>query len=191
MGNGFVHYAPAFDPAFESLSLGHVHLMYTMKYLIERGYEVFDFSKGEDAYKSRWETDRSWNYSYLICLRPGLRLSLEFAVRKKLLEFFLWARRVGINRAAKQVLGRIEWWVKGKRHRSPEELSRHPMDRPELNERVLPFSFGALRHLKTPARRQAIDYRCAHSQDSLAVSHDGSAGAWLYNETKHEWVHVR
>ncbi len=50
----YYYYQTAFDPNY-SYSVGNIHILYILKDLIARGLKEFDFLRGAEAYKLRWQ----------------------------------------------------------------------------------------------------------------------------------------
>ncbi len=50
----YYYYQTAFDPDF-SYSVGNIHILYILKDLIMRDLKEFDFLRGNEAYKLRWQ----------------------------------------------------------------------------------------------------------------------------------------
>ncbi|NJD78767.1 MAG: GNAT family N-acetyltransferase [Candidatus Methanoperedens sp.] len=50
----YYYYQTAFDPDC-SFSVGNIHILYILKDLINRGLKEFDFLRGDEAYKLRWQ----------------------------------------------------------------------------------------------------------------------------------------
>lgn len=50
----YYYYQTAFDPNY-SYSVGNIHILYILKDLISRGLKEFDFLRGDEAYKLRWQ----------------------------------------------------------------------------------------------------------------------------------------
>lgn len=107
MGDVFIYYAPAFDPAFSSVSLGQVHLIYLMKRKFNENYRIFDFSKGEADYKRLWATGESQNY----LLRFVFNLSKTGFLYEKLLNsrsnIKVFLRKSGISNIIKKKLAQF------------------------------------------------------------------------------------
>ncbi len=50
----YYYYQTAFNPDY-SFSVGNIHILYILKDLISRGLKEFDFLRGDEAYKLRWQ----------------------------------------------------------------------------------------------------------------------------------------
>lgn len=71
----FYYYLGGFDPAWSSRSVSSL-LLYTLNTrAIAEGVRVFDFLRGDEGYKSRWQALPALNYRLLVT-RPALRSSL-------------------------------------------------------------------------------------------------------------------
>jgi CelD/BcsL family acetyltransferase involved in cellulose biosynthesis len=101
-GNTYVSYLLAFESAESKLQPGHVHLMLFQEYLIGAGWEVLDFSKGEDPYKRRWSNGETWNYDVPIGFTStGVAFAFMLWVRSCLRG---WARAKGLTKLGRKVL---------------------------------------------------------------------------------------
>ena len=47
-------YLSGFDPQYSKYSVGHLHLMYLIKYCIENGLRECDLMRGDEPYKMKW-----------------------------------------------------------------------------------------------------------------------------------------
>jgi CelD/BcsL family acetyltransferase involved in cellulose biosynthesis len=54
--NKYYYYQGGFDPDYSSYSIGNIHILYILEDLITRGLKEFDFSRGDEAYKLRWQS---------------------------------------------------------------------------------------------------------------------------------------
>lgn len=72
-GNGTFFYQSGFDPEAKALSPGTVLVAATIRRAIEDGCAVFDFLRGEEAYKLRWRPQNvERNFRIVEPLRPGM-----------------------------------------------------------------------------------------------------------------------
>lgn len=55
------YYQAGFDPSARSLSPGNLMIAYSIRSAIERGDTIFDFCRGDEAYKRRWATESHSN----------------------------------------------------------------------------------------------------------------------------------
>lgn len=81
-GKVIVDWMPGFNPVFSKFNVGNVHLMEFFNWCCaSEKYEIFDFSKGDGAYKDRWIDGLSHNYSFIVRfsnrLVPYLKQSLS------------------------------------------------------------------------------------------------------------------
>jgi len=60
-GRGY-YYLGGFDPAFARYSVGTVLTAYAIQQSISRGHTVFDFLRGAEPYKYRWNVQEKLNY---------------------------------------------------------------------------------------------------------------------------------
>ncbi len=61
-----VFYYHSFDPAYRSSGLGNLLLIHILKYAIDKNLQLFDFKRGEDAYKYTWSSEWDPNYDVSI-----------------------------------------------------------------------------------------------------------------------------
>ena len=54
--NRFYYYQTGSDPNYSSYSIGNIHILYILEDLIARGLKEFDFLRGDEAYKLRWQS---------------------------------------------------------------------------------------------------------------------------------------
>jgi CelD/BcsL family acetyltransferase involved in cellulose biosynthesis len=69
-GRGY-YYLGGFDPEYARYSVGTVLTAYAIQQSIARGHAVFDFLRGNEAYKYRWNVQEKRNYR-VQWLRGGL-----------------------------------------------------------------------------------------------------------------------
>lgn len=55
-GQKLFYYLSGFDPEFSKYNIGHLRHMYLMRYCIENGLGEYDFLRGDEPYKLRWNT---------------------------------------------------------------------------------------------------------------------------------------
>ena len=73
----YYYYQTAFDPDYSN-SVGNIHILYILKDLIGRGLKEFDFLRGEEAYKLRWQPKlRSNNRVVMMTKGPISRLKFK------------------------------------------------------------------------------------------------------------------
>ncbi len=83
----FSYYISGFDPHFSRISPGRFMVGYSIKYAIENGFEVYDFLRGDEAYKFTFGSKPRHNISTIVT-RNQLRLatlnfSIAFTLRAK------------------------------------------------------------------------------------------------------------
>jgi CelD/BcsL family acetyltransferase involved in cellulose biosynthesis len=64
-------YLSGFDPKYSRYGVGGLLFMFSIKKCIEQGLNEFDFMRGAEEYKDRWNTLVRWNYEAIIP-REGL-----------------------------------------------------------------------------------------------------------------------
>jgi CelD/BcsL family acetyltransferase involved in cellulose biosynthesis len=92
----------AFDPEYADCSPGHVNLSLFMQYLNSRGFEHFDFSKGDSLYKRKWARDSVWQYHFTV---PAGLSGPGFGAISRLVMAKDYARKMGLTARAKRILG--------------------------------------------------------------------------------------
>ncbi|MEQ1934710.1 MAG: GNAT family N-acetyltransferase [Fimbriimonadaceae bacterium] len=66
-GGSCYYYQAGFDPDFSSISPGTLLVANTIKAAIEEGVQSFDFCRGDEPYKRRWQPDHVYvNHRFLI-----------------------------------------------------------------------------------------------------------------------------
>lgn len=88
----FYYYLPAFSPTFAGYSPGKVHIRMCVADAIERGLAVFDFLRGDEAYKFQWSDFETQTFGLSwVNRRPQscARLAWGEAVKPRL----VWLRR--------------------------------------------------------------------------------------------------
>lgn len=65
-GKRFVDYVIGYDPEFSAFSPGSCLLRFQIEEMFKQNLKEFDFSKGREPYKSRWQTAERNNYRVLI-----------------------------------------------------------------------------------------------------------------------------
>ena len=72
------------DTKYSEYSIGHIHIMHSIKDAIERQLEEFDLARGDEAYKFYW-TRSARRYMQVTVIKNGLCLGL----RLRFLQTFL------------------------------------------------------------------------------------------------------
>jgi CelD/BcsL family acetyltransferase involved in cellulose biosynthesis len=63
-GRDFLWYKPTFDPELQKYSPGETLLKSLIEFARERGFEAFDFTRGDERFKSRFATSTRQNASF-------------------------------------------------------------------------------------------------------------------------------
>lgn len=175
-GKTFVDAIPAFDPAFIKFGLGHVHIALLLKELTKRGFEVFDFSKGDSVYKQKWATGSVGQYSAMI--QVGSMPTVGLIVTDVLTRLKTFGREKKINGRIKRTLA----WFRtirssnyGKAQTTLDDANGVSAD---CNEWQTVSDYGQVRHWPCEVRRAAMD--------DLYTS-----GTWVQFSESEETVHVK
>jgi CelD/BcsL family acetyltransferase involved in cellulose biosynthesis len=72
----YYYYLSGFDPEYHRYGLGNLLLAHIIDQCIQEGLVEFDFLRGGEGYKARWNTVSRWNYKALI-LKTGLFSNLR------------------------------------------------------------------------------------------------------------------
>jgi CelD/BcsL family acetyltransferase involved in cellulose biosynthesis len=59
--NKFYSYQAGYDPAYKKFGIGKLMQILTLKYFIDKGYQEFDFLRGELAYKDKYADQKRHN----------------------------------------------------------------------------------------------------------------------------------
>jgi CelD/BcsL family acetyltransferase involved in cellulose biosynthesis len=59
-------YISGFDPKYFQYNIGNILFSYSIVECIRLGLEDFDFMRGAEEYKNRWNTQDRWNYQALL-----------------------------------------------------------------------------------------------------------------------------
>ena len=70
-------YKPAFDLKFSNASPGEVLVLEVIRFASQNGYEVFDFTRGQEAYKYRYANLETENLTLLVCNSPVEKLVVQ------------------------------------------------------------------------------------------------------------------
>lgn len=89
-------YQSGFDPGYSEYEPGYLLYTHVFRSLIESGFTTFDFLRGDETYKSGWNT-RKVPLVRLFCVPPRTTSQLRH-------QTYLWAR--SFKRAAKQTLSK-------------------------------------------------------------------------------------
>lgn len=157
MGEVFIDFAPAFDPAFASLSLGNIHLMRLIEKKIAEGFKYFDFSKGEADYKRWWSNDETSNYLFRFNFNLKIMGYCYYKLLNYITELLLEIRTRGYNK-------KIKNWIANWRNL---RLLK-PRVTVNVEEITLPsdfdvtkchtWSYQLIRELPVAVRKPLIDY---------------------------------
>lgn len=79
-GRGY-YYLGGFDPEYSRYSVGTVLTAYAIQQSIARGHSVFDFLRGDEPYKYRWNVKERFNFR-VEWLRGGLRSRALFLLNE-------------------------------------------------------------------------------------------------------------
>jgi CelD/BcsL family acetyltransferase involved in cellulose biosynthesis len=96
-GRGY-YYLGGFDPDYSRYSVGTVLTAYSIQQSIARGHQVFDFLRGSEPYKTRWNVQERFNYR-VEWLRGGPSSAALLALND--------AKRI-VERQAKAIARRLE-----------------------------------------------------------------------------------
>jgi CelD/BcsL family acetyltransferase involved in cellulose biosynthesis len=89
------------DPAFSKQSVGTVLQWKALQYLIERGYNEYDFLRGPEAYKYRWDAGSVYHQ----------RIRIWRDMRKvRLVRAALKVRRLSRQAGVSEQAGEAEAW---------------------------------------------------------------------------------
>jgi CelD/BcsL family acetyltransferase involved in cellulose biosynthesis len=192
MGDVFIDYAPAFDPALESFSPGQIHLMWLMKHKLEEGFKYFDFSKGEAAYKRWWSNDETTNYLF----RFGFNLNGAGLLYIQVLDLgarsILFMRTKGYNKQIKGWFGSLRNGMLSACRRSRVQIQE--IERSAINPSFPAFdwSYQQIRGLPAQARGAIVDCLVKMGTDrpkigvdpdrrtAVLVPGNGRTGYWIH-----------
>lgn len=59
-------YLPGFDPEYSKFGVGSILVPFLVKQFIEEGLVEFDFMRGDEGYKDRWNATPTWNYQAIM-----------------------------------------------------------------------------------------------------------------------------
>lgn len=66
------YYQAGFDPAYSSISPGTLLVAHTIREAIEEGVEQFDFCRGDEPYKRRWQPDHIYQNRRVLLSRGSM-----------------------------------------------------------------------------------------------------------------------
>jgi len=69
-------YLSGFDPKYFPYSVGSLLFSYTIAECIKEGVLEFDFMRGGEEYKDRWNTMTKWNHQAVL-IREGFLANIE------------------------------------------------------------------------------------------------------------------
>jgi CelD/BcsL family acetyltransferase involved in cellulose biosynthesis len=72
----FYGYISGFDPTYYRYDVGNLLTAQMISQFIKEGFVEFDFMRGSEEYKYRWNTKSRWNYQAII-IRSGIRAKIE------------------------------------------------------------------------------------------------------------------
>ncbi|MBI3919980.1 MAG: GNAT family N-acetyltransferase, partial [Armatimonadetes bacterium] len=147
MGEVFVDYAPAFDPALAALSAGHVHLVHLIEKKMGEGFRYFDFSKGEADYKRWWSNEETTNYLFRLGFHLNPRSRLYAALLDALFRLLLRLRERGINARLKRWAARLTNLTKARGGARRVEALRMDTAARESSSTLKPWSYQLVRDL--------------------------------------------
>ena len=75
-------YLSGFDPQYSRYGVGGLLFLHTINYCIKEGLNEFDFMRGAEEYKDRWNTMTRWN-SQVIITRRGFLEDIEYRLYDK------------------------------------------------------------------------------------------------------------
>jgi CelD/BcsL family acetyltransferase involved in cellulose biosynthesis len=90
----FYYYLSGFDPRYSRYSVGNLMISGAIEQSIQEGLVEFDFMRGAEEYKDRWNTLARWNHEAILT-RKGVRANIENWLYKEywrqgnLLKYFL------------------------------------------------------------------------------------------------------
>lgn len=187
MGNVFIDYAPAFDPAFEKLSIGTLHLANLIKTTLYNGFDFFDFSKGDASYKRWWANDETRNYLLVRGFNLGFRGKIFYRLQLLKFKIALWLRikgfsgkikralRMGI-RLLRQYFGIVSKFIEPAAPVSikVEEVPRSYMSQKNFSK-LQPWSYSLIWMLPLLVRKTVIELILKQSDGWIKISADDKA----------------
>ncbi len=151
----FIDAIPAFDPAFAKFGLGHVNIALLLEELSERGFEVFDFSKGNSVYKQKWATGSVNQYSAMI--QVGSVPTVALIVNNMLTRLKTFGRKKHINSRVKRALA----WFRTIHTSNPYEVQITRDDSVGASHNSTEWrtvsSYGQVRDWPCEIRREVMD----------------------------------
>lgn len=78
----FYYYLSGFDPAYRRYSVGKLLLAHVMNQCIKEGLNEFDFMRGGEEYKDRWNTLSRWNHQVILS-KEGILASFQNKLYKE------------------------------------------------------------------------------------------------------------
>ncbi|WP_251795481.1 GNAT family N-acetyltransferase [Arenibacter sp. N53] len=96
-----------FDIDFRKYNLGHLLIMYIMKWCFENEFEIFDYSKGTYEYKTRW-SNRTYAFEHHILYDRTTVVSLLVG---NSLGFFYKMKQFLRDKNINLLYSRIKYWV--------------------------------------------------------------------------------
>lgn len=73
-GDKFYAYLPGANPEFTSFGVGNIQILFLIKYAFENGLTEFDFLRGTESYKQRWNAVPNFNVQFRKMRSPVLHL---------------------------------------------------------------------------------------------------------------------
>jgi len=172
MGDVFVDYAPAFDPALASFSLGQIHLMQLMKKKLDEGFKYFDFSKGEAPYKRWWSNKETTNYLFLLGFNLGSLGLLYIKWLELTLRIILAIREKGYNKRIKQWVGMLQNRTLLARRKSRVRIQEIQESSIDSTSPSFPWSYQRIQGLPVEARKAIVERVIKLDPRSVKVSLD-------------------
>ena len=86
-----------FDADYEKYKLGHVNIMQAIEWCFENNLKIFDFSKGESEYKSRWSNEKYSFQCHVLYDSGSFYTTIIANVISSYFKFKQYLRKVGVN----------------------------------------------------------------------------------------------
>lgn len=107
----FYYYIPSYDPQFYEYSPGTVLLTYLLEDAFNRGLKEFDFTRGDEEYKSKWAQQERKNLRIIISNKGYIDRLVYYGY---LVHLFLWQKASHsslLKRIRRRVLGQVQYFL--------------------------------------------------------------------------------
>ena len=168
----FIGFAMAFDPAFTSLSLGHLQLINLMKMKIDNNYKYFDFSKGDSEYKRWWTNDETSNKLFRFGFNLNIASKMYYRLLNDILSLIILIRKRGYNKEIKRYIAKIHNFRKIPRQKTSVQFETLSLPVQISNLKLKKWTYRIIQELPLELRQAVIKFGIKNNLNRMRLNNN-------------------